>query len=104
MLGFVALLAPRPSHGQSPVTIPVAECELDGFGLGGSTEHMRIVFGEPEQATISKSPLVDYPHSEYTYDGLTIVFSTNGTSAMSYSVWSDEYRLLSGVGIGSTRA
>jgi len=101
----IALLATlSPSYGQSLTRIPFADCELDGFGLGGSTELMQDVFGEPERIAISKQPLDDYPDKVYTYDGLTIIFSTSGQSAMSYSVWSDEYQLRGGVGVGSTRA
>ena len=101
---ITALLAvPNPSRSASPAKIPIDECEIDGFGLGGSADQMRNVFGEPEPISIAKSPYAEYPHREYRYDGLTIVFSTHGRSAMSYFVSSTNYRLRSGVGVGSTR-
>ena len=103
MLVIAILAVPNPSRAQPPVPIPFVECEIDGFGLGGSAEQMRNVFGEPEPISIAKSPLAEYPHHEYRYDGLTIVFSAHGRSAMSYIVSSAKYRLRSGVGVGSIR-
>ncbi len=98
------LLVPNPSNSEPSATIPIDECEINGFGLGGSADQMRNVFGEPEPVSIAKSALAEYPHREYRYDGLTIVFSTHGRSAMSYFVSSPKYRLRSGLGVGSTWA
>jgi len=98
-----SLALPNSNTSVSPAKIPMAECEIDDFGLGGSADQMRHVFGEPEPISIAKSPYAEYPHREYRYDGLKIIFSTHGLSALSYAVTSPNYRLRSGVGVGSTR-
>lgn len=102
LIGFLAV--PIPSNSESQKTIPMVDCEISGFGLGGSIDQMRAIFGEPELYSIAKPPSDEYPHRDYHYDGLRIVFSMHGRSAMSYFVTSPEYRLPSGVGIGSTWA
>lgn len=111
---LVAVVLVLPSSGYTALaTIPIDECELkrsvsnsiNGFNLGGSADQMRAVLGEPEAESIAKSPGNKYPHREYRYEGLRIVFSTHGwsTLALSFFVSSDKYRLGSGVGVGSTR-
>jgi len=62
---------------------------------------MREIFGEPEQDSVGKSLLNEYSHREYEYDGMRIVFSTNGRSAMSFYVSSPAFRLRSEIGVGS---
>jgi hypothetical protein len=104
MLVMAFLAEPNLSNSEPSATIPMVECEINGFGLGGSADQMRTVFGEPEPISIAKSPTGEYPHREYRYDGIRFVFSTHGRSAMSYFVSSPKYRLRSGVGVGSTRA
>ena len=102
---LAAALLTAPSLGYSePGAISFEDCEINGFGLGASASLMRSIFGDPEPISIAKSPLSDYPHREYKYDGLKIVFSTHGRSAMYYIVTSSKYRLTSGVGVGSNVA
>ena len=110
---LVAVVLVLPSSGYTaPATIPIDECELkrsvynsiNGFNLGGTADEMRAVLGEPEPVSIAKSPYAKYPHREYWYEGLKITFSTYGRSALSYAVTSPNFRLRSGVGVGSTRS
>lgn len=102
---FAAVLALPTSNSSAPQkTISISECEINGFGPGGSADQMRRAFGEPERDSAAKSPLNEYPHREYRYDGIRIVFSMHGRSAMSYYVSSTEYRLRSGIGVGSSWA
>ena len=100
LLAAALLTAPNLGYSE-PGPISLEDCEINGFGLGGSADLMRSIFGDPEPISIAKSPLSDYPHREYRYDGLKIVFSTHGRSTMHYIVTSSEYRLPSGVGVGS---
>ena len=104
MLVTAFLTVPNLSNSEPSATIPMVECEINGFGLGGSADQMRTIFGEPEPISIAKSPRDEYPHREYRYDGIKFVFSTHGRSAMSYFVSNAKYRLRSGIGVGSTRA
>ena len=99
----VALLVPPRSATAEPARIPVSECELNGFGLGGTADQMREALGEPDRISVEKQPWNDYPHIDYHYDGLRIAFSTFGRSAMTFFVTSERYRLRSDVGVGSTR-
>ena len=92
---------PTTTSSAPPKTVPIAECEVNGFGLGDSQNLMRRLFGEPEPNSVVKSPLNEYPHREYLYEGMRIVFSTHGHSAFSYYVSAPEYRLRSGIGVGS---
>jgi len=109
-LGFVMvclivsglLVVPKSSRTE-PKLIPISECALNGFPLGGTVEEMREALGEPESISDVMTPGNEYPHLEFQYDGLRIVFSLHGRTALSYVVTSDEYRLRSGVGVGSTR-
>jgi len=96
-----ALVVPASTVASAQKTVPIAECEVDGFGLGDPADQMLETFGEPMQDSVVKSPLNDYPHREYKYDGMRIVFSTDGRSAMSLYVSSPAYRLRSGIGVGS---
>ena len=96
------LTTPTSTVASAEKTVPIAECEIDGFGLGGSANQMREIFGEPEQDLVVKSRLNEYSHREYEYDGMRIVFSMNGRSAMSFYVSSPAFRLRSGIGVGST--
>ena len=93
-----------PRNAVSRAQIPMVECEVDGFGLGGSADQMRTALGEPQSMSIAKSWKDEYPHREYHYDGLRIVFSTHVGVAISYFVSSSKYRLRSGIGVGSTRS
>ena len=93
-----------PSSGNTePAKIPISECELNGFPLGGTADEMREALGEPERVSSVMTLGDEYPHLEYRYDGLRMVFSMHGRTALSYFVTSDKYRLRSGVGVGSTR-
>lgn len=100
LLAAALLAAPSLSFSE-PGAISFEDCEIDGFGLGGSADLMRSVFGDPEHISIAKSPLSEYSHREYEFDGLRIVFSTSGRSAMHYTVTSSNYRLSGGIGVGS---
>jgi len=100
---LVTVLVLPSSVNTEPSMIPIIECELNGFSLGGTTDQMREALGEPEPISIAMSPGNEYPHREFRYEGLRIVFSTHGRSALSYFISSDKYRLRSGVGVGSTR-
>jgi len=64
---------------------------------------MRKALGDPDPISITMTPGNEYPHHEYLYSGLRIVFSMSGRSALSYFVSSEKYRLRSGVGVGSSR-
>jgi hypothetical protein len=93
-----------PSSGRTePKLIPISECALNGFPLGGTIEQMRKALGEPESISEVMTTGNEYPHLESRYDGLRIVFSLHGRTALNYFVTSDQYRLRSGVGVGSTR-
>jgi len=93
-----------PNSGRAePKLIPISQCALNGFPLGGTVEEMREALGEPELISDVMTTGNEYPHLESQYDGLRIVFSLHGRTALSYFVTSDEYRLRSGVGVGSTR-
>ncbi len=103
---FVALLTAMgllEAGNVEPTKIRIGECELNGFELGGTTDQMREALGEPDSLSMTMTPGNDYPHQEYRYEGLRIVFSMHGRSGLSFYVSSDEYRLHSGVGVGSTR-
>ena len=101
---FVTTSLVTPSSGNAEAArIPISECELNGFPLGGTAEEMREALGEPELESSVMTLGDEYPHPEYRYDGLHIVFSMHGRTALSYFVTSDKYRLRSGVGVGSTR-
>ena len=92
---LAAALLAVPSLGYSgPGAISFEDCEINGFGLGGTADQMRKAFGEPDPISIAKSPKNEYPHREYQYDGLKFVFSTHGRSAMHYIVTSSKFRLL----------
>ena len=95
-------VVPKSGHTESNL-IPISECALNGFPLGGTVEEMRDALGEPESITDVMNSGNEYPHLESQYDGLRIVFSLHGRTALNYYVTSDEYRLHSGVGVGSTR-
>lgn len=95
------VIAPASTAASAQKTVSIAECAINGFVLGDTTDQMRQVFGEPDQNSVVKSQLNEYPHREYKYDGMRIVFSTNGRSAMSFYVSSSTYRLRSGIGVGS---
>ena len=109
-LGFImvcilvsALLVAPQSGRTEPKLIPISECALNGFPLGGTVEEMREALGEPETITDVMTSGNEYSHLESQYDGLRIVFSLHGRTALNYYVTSEEYRLRSGVGVGSTR-
>lgn len=102
MLAVIATALPESGNSES-ARITIRECALNGFGLGGTADQMREAFGEPDRASPAISRGNDYPHVEYQYDGLLIVFSMHGLSALSYIVSSAEYSLQGGVGVGSTR-
>lgn len=102
-LMFLMLLAVPIPVGAEPKLIAIEECELNGFSLGGTIEEMRNALGKPRSITPVKNPAEEYPYLEAHYEGLRIVFSTQGQSALSYFITSDKYRLRSGVGVGSTR-
>ena len=95
------LSAPTSTNAAPQKTIQIVECEINGFGLGDSADQMYKTFGKPDPDFLVKTRLNEYPHHEYQFDGLRIVFSTHGRSAMSYYVSSPAYRLRSGVGVGS---
>ena len=96
------LVLPKSGHAE-PKLISIGECELNGFPLGGTADEMREALGEPELVSSVMTGGDEYPHLEYRYDGLRIVFSMHGRTALSYYVTSDKYRLRSGVGVRSTR-
>jgi len=96
------LVLPKPGHAE-PKLIPIGECELNGFPLGGTVEEMHKALGEPESTSAKMTSGDEYAHLESKYDGLRIVFSMRGRSALSFFVSSEKYQLRSGVGVGSTR-
>ena len=109
-LGFImvcllisgSLVVPKSGHTE-PNLIPISECALNGFSLGGTIEEMREALGEPESITDVMTSGNEYLHLESQYDGLRIVFSLHGRTALNYYLTSDKYRLESGVGVGSTQ-
>ena len=109
-LGFITicllasglLVAPKAGSTE-PTLVPISECALNGFPLGGTVEEMLETLGEPESISDVLATGNEHRHLESRYDGLRIVFSLHGRTALSYVVTSDEYRLRSGVGVGSTR-
>ncbi len=101
---LVSALLVAPKSGRTePKLIPISECALNGFPLGGTVEEMREALGEPESITDVMTSGNEYSHLESQYDGLRIVFSLHGRTALNYYVTSEEYRLRSGVGVGRTR-
>ena len=96
------LMVPNSGHTE-PKLIPISECALNGFPVGGTIEEMRAALGEPDSLSNVMTTGNEYTHVESQYDGLRIVFSLHGRTALSYFVTSDEYRLRSGVGVGNTR-
>lgn len=101
IIGLSALIMPALTAASVQKTVSIAECKIDGFGLGDSADQVRELFGEPEQDSVVKSQLNEYQHREYEYDGMRIVFSTNSRSVMSFHVSSPAFRLRSGIGVGS---
>lgn len=99
---LAVLLAPSPVAA-SPGLVPIGECELNGFPLGGTFDQMRNALGEPDRSSLEKAPGNDYRNTEFYYEGLRVVFSMFGRSAITFVVTSDSYRLRSGVGVGSSR-
>ncbi len=59
------LFLPATTNSAPPKTVPIVECEVNGFGLGGSQDLMRMQFGEPESNSVVSAPLNEYPHLEY---------------------------------------
>lgn len=102
-LAVLGMLAGPRIGFTEPRLISIGECALNGFPPGGSIEEMRNALGEPDSITAVMIAGNEYTHLESQYDGLRIVFSMHGRSALSYYVTSDEFRLRSGVGVGSTR-
>lgn len=103
-LSVSALLALPMLSIAEPRLIQIEECALNGFSLGGTIEEMRSALGEPDSITLEINTGDDNPHLESHYEGLDIVFSVHGRKALNYRVTSKEYRLPSGVGVGSTRS
>jgi hypothetical protein len=100
----LAMLLALPGFASAaPGWISISECELNGFPLGGTVEQMREVLGEPVRSSLVKPAGNDYPNTEHHYDGLRIAFSMSGRSAITFVVTSRDYRLRSGIGVGSTR-
>jgi hypothetical protein len=102
-LCVLTLLVLPMSISAEPELIAIEECQLNGFSLGGTIEEMRSALGEPDSVSLAMNTGDEYPHLEASYDGLRIVFSIHGQSAISYFVTSDKYLIRSGVGVGSTR-
>lgn len=101
---MAAILLVLPTPAVPALTwIAISECELNGFGLGDTFDRMRQILGEPDRRSFTKPPENDFPNTEYHYDGLRIVFSMRGRSALTFFVTSDKYRLRSGIGVGSSR-
>ncbi|MDH4124859.1 MAG: hypothetical protein OEW64_12330 [Gammaproteobacteria bacterium] len=102
-LCILTFLALPMSVSADPKLIAIEECQLNGFPLGGTIEEMRSALGEPDSVLPVLNTGDEYPHLEASYDGLRIVFSTRGQTALSYFVTSEKYLIRSGVGVGSTR-
>lgn len=96
------LVTPISTAASAEKSVAITECAIEGFAPGDTADQMREAFGKPHDGSVVKSNLSDYPHREYEYDGMRIVFSISGRSAMSFYVASPKYRLRSGIGVGST--
>ena len=102
-LSLAALLVAPSPVAAAPALVPISECELNGFPLGGTFDQMRRALGEPQRRSLEQAPGNDYRNSAFHYEGLRVVFSMFGRSAITFVVTSDSYRLRSGVGVGSSR-
>lgn len=102
---FLSILTVAAVCSSNPLkSVSLADCAIGNFTVGDSAEVVLQALGEPKRNLLLKLPTNDFTHREIQYDGITITLSQHGRTAMSYAVQSPDYRLPSGVGVGSTRA
>ena len=83
-------------------TVEISACEVAGIKLGDTSTHVRMTLGEPTGQNGPCSDCIDQPYTWISYDGLRVDFVQSET--MHIEVESDAYRLMTGVGVGSTTA
>ena len=82
--------------------VDISSCVVEGIGLGTSAGDIKEVYGEPDRRNQPCKDCIDMPYTSIAYDGLRIAFIN--LEAIHIEVASDEYRLLSGLGVGSSRS
>jgi len=90
-------LLPVPTHGEP---ILLADCEVAGIALNDNSTQVRQIVGAPIQTGPECKDCWDSVDTWFQYEGLRVRFV--GDQVFEISVSNREYRLISGLGVGST--
>jgi len=83
-------------------SVDISACAVRGVELGDTSTHVRTTFGEPAGHNPPCIDCFDQPYTWISYDGLRVDFIQSET--IHIEVDSDDFRLPTGLGVGSTKA
>ncbi len=82
-------------------SVDIEEIKVAGIKFSDDKDRVRELLGEPSESGPTCDGCIDIIDSWYIYDGIRVHFLQ--TEALQFEVNAEKYRLISGVGVGSSQ-